>query len=284
LEEAVPMIERVGVIKALLYAVTIVIGVATSLFMAHKANDHKRWNWLLLALFLTTSVVLAFFYQIRLMIYAQLFSIIPLVAVASLGWPLIAKKYEGRRRFWAEIGLILLLGPLTVVFLPALMDSRSFNVGVLLFSAQSVDNSCDIRRISGVLKAPPYGDKKLRIMNMIGEGAGLIYYTPHEVMSAPYHTNVRGNMDSLDFFSTTVPSEARQIATRDGIDLVVLCHYVPTMYLRNQKPQTEHTLSPQSDETFAVQLIRRQTPFWLTRVPLKGIPNFSLFEVKDKRP
>ncbi len=277
LEEALPMVERVGWFKALLYAVTPVIGFCVCFMSARAAKDGKRWSWILLGTLLGASVVLGFFYQIRLMIYAQVFSIVPLVVFAARGWERIGAALKGRPRFWAEIGLVLLLGPLTVVLLPALTDNRSFNTGVLMFPAQRVDNSCGIGRLTKVLTAPPYGDRKLRIMNMIGEGAGLLFYTPHEVMAAPYHTNVRGNMDALDFFSATEPMKAWEIAKRDQIDLVVLCHYVPTMYLNGDA-------SSNRDEKFAVRLIQQEPPPWLKRVPVPKMPNFSLFEVKRRAP
>jgi hypothetical protein len=286
LEEAIPLIKRYAPFKAFLCIFIPVLSLIVSLSFVRKEKDHRKWSWILLASFLAASIGLAAFYQIRVMIYAEAFSVIPLVVFVERGWVWIGRHYEGRRRFWAEIWLVLLIGPLPMILTPALLDGRSFNVGVLLFPAESVDTTCDIHSVGAVLNSPPYKDRKLRIMNLISEGAGLIFYTPHEVMSAPYHTNVRGNLDSVDFFSTTDAAQAEKIAQRDGINLVVLCHYVPQMYLKGNEPHyvgmPNGMVRMLPNNSFAGQLSSSKIPGWLKQIPIPQPSNYSLFEVKAK--
>ena len=54
-------------------------------------------------------------------------TVIPLAVLLQRGWAYIGGHFKGRKRVFAEIGLILLIGPLPSVFYPALFDGRSFN-------------------------------------------------------------------------------------------------------------------------------------------------------------
>jgi hypothetical protein len=285
LEEAEPMIERYTLYQTLLCLAPSLIGLAASLSFMREAQGEKKWSWGMCAALLTTALALAAFYQIRVLIYASLFSTLPLTMLVVRGWDWIGERCEGRDRFWAEIALILLIGPLTAVLLPALQDGRSFNTGVVLFPAQTFDDTCQMRGLEKVLTATPYADRApLRIINMIDSGPELLFRTPHAVLSAPYHTNVHGNLDALDFFSAPTAAQAQALASRDGIDLVVMCRDVPDMYLAGEGPHYvklpdgEKRMRPNS--SFAGQLALRNIPGWLTEIPVPQPANFLLFEVK----
>ncbi len=283
IEEAIPLIDRYSPVKAVICVFLPVLGFVTCVCMARESLDDKKWKWILLAAFLAASTSLGVFYQIRLMVYAELFSIIPLAAFAERGWKWIAAHAEGRGRFWAEVWLVLLIGPLTTVFLFALLDGRSFNVGVLMFPAQIVSNVTDMRSVGKALNAPPYGDRKLRIMNMIGDGAELLFNTSHEIMSVPYHTNVRGNLETIDFFATTDVEQAEIVARRNNIDLVLLSRNIPQMYLKAGVPDGVAISDKQTGEFFAEsfmgRLAARETPKWLREIPLPKASTYQLFEV-----
>jgi hypothetical protein len=230
-------------------------------------------------------MALAVFYQIRVLLYVNLFAIIPLVAFIEHGWHWIATRKQGRPRFWSEIALILLAGPLTVIFLPAVQDGRSFNTGMLLFPAQSVANTCPMPELEKVLNDPHFtAHGPLRLMNMIDQGPELLFRTPHNVMSTPYHTNVGGNLDALDFFSTLDAEQAQGIARRNGINLVVMCRDVPDFYLVGDGPH--YVVLPDGEEkmrpnaSMAGQLAAHKAPDWLREIHIEGSSNFLLFEVQ----
>jgi hypothetical protein len=290
------LVDRFDIYWLLLYLFIPVLSLIVALFMAREEKDSKKWNWILLIFLLTASVGLGLFYQSRVTMYADMFSIIPMVAFAERGCKWIRTHYEGRQCFWAKVFLVLLVGPLTVVFIPALRDGRSFNVGVMAFSAQHGDETCSIQGINGVLDASSYADRKLRIMNMMNLGAQLIFYTPHEVMAAPYHKNVRGNLDAVDFFKTSDPAQAKEIAQRDNIDLVVMCHHIPDIYFKGSEsfyynlPNGKlvkrlpdgSVVDLSSDESFVWQLASGKVPDWITPIPVPRLSNYSVFEVKTK--
>jgi hypothetical protein len=285
LEEAQPVTAHYGAYKSLLVLAPPLLGLFVSLSFLRRAEGDKKWGWLLIASLLGAAIALAAFYQIRVIIYASLFAAIPLVAFIQCGWGWVAAHCEGRKRFWAEIGLVLLVGPLTAIFLPALQDGRSFNTGMLLFPAQTFDDSCEMREVARALSAPSYAERApLRIINMIDQGPELMFRTPHAVLSAPYHTNVRGNLDALDFFATTDAARAEQIARRDGIKLVVMCRNVPDMYLQGPAPHyvalPDGEVKMRPDASLAGQLAFHQIPDWLIEIPLPQPSNDLLFEVK----
>ncbi len=284
LQEAVPLSKRFPVVKASYLLIPSIAAFVASLSFARVAQDYKKWGWFLMASLLGASLALTVFYQVRVLMYVQLFAVIPLAACVERGWSWIAAKYQGRQRFWAEIVLVLAVGPLMAIFLPAVQDGRAFNTGMLLFPAQSFDSSCEMTGLAHLLNAPPYADRKLRLMNMTGQGAELLFLTPHEVMAAPYHTNLRGNIDSIDFFLTTDAAQAEKIARRDGINLVVLCRNIPDMYLEGKGPHyvsfPDGGVRMVENASLAGQLNLHKAPSWLTEIPINQPSNYLLFEVK----
>lgn len=81
---------------------------------------------------------------------------------------------------------------------------------------------CDLKAMSQGLNAR-YGDQPRRIASFIFYGPELLYRTPHAVMATPYHRNDAGMLDLIDFFRATDMNEARSLAGRRGIDLIVVC-------------------------------------------------------------
>ncbi|MFA4993869.1 MAG: hypothetical protein WC521_00995 [Bdellovibrionales bacterium] len=282
-EEALPLMTRLNPFRAIVCVLLPILGFAYSICRAREEKAANRWKWILIAVLLGASISLGIFYQIRMMIYAELFSIIPLAAFAQRRWAWIGAHYAGRRRFWAEIWLVLLIGPLTTVFLFALQDGRSFNVGVLMFPAQTVGNINNMRGVEKALNAPPYAGRRLRIMNMVGDGAELLFTTPHEVMAAPYHTNVRGNLESINFFSAIDEVQAEKIARRNNINLVLLSRFIPEMYLKAGVPDYVTPSDKKTGkffyESFMGQLVSHEVPNWLKEIPLPKSANYQLFEV-----
>jgi hypothetical protein len=283
-EEAVPATTRLSTFRLIQTSLMPVMAFVVSLWALRSTSGSRRWNWILLTTLLAAATALTWFYQFRVFIYAQAFSIIPLVLLAEKGWGWIGDNLKGRGRFCAEIGLVLLVGPLTTVLLPALADSRSFNKGVLLFIAQDNNDGCDMRRALKVLNSPPYGERQLKLMNMVNQGPGLLFYTPHTVMSAPYHTNVRGNLEATKFFSTTDAAKAEEIARQYGIDMVVACKYVPVMYLKDGVRKSDGDSSRFApNDSFTAKLVEGKVPEWLKEVPVPQPSKIALFEVLPKR-
>jgi hypothetical protein len=84
-------------------------------------------------------------------------------------------------------------------------------------------------------------------------GPHVLVYTPHAVVTAGFHRNNAGNLDQLAFFTGT-EAEAREIATRRGIDYLAVC------------PSALEAIWGGAAEPFARQLASGTLWPWLVRL------------------
>lgn len=258
---------------------------AAALYFTRRARSGERWLWGLLSFLTGGCLLLAAIYQTRFLGFAQLFGTIPLARLLRDGL-----AYARGRRLWAaQIGLVLLIGPLPGVLLPALADGRSFNTGVLLFPVQQAENPCDVKVLAQMLDLPSgYGSRPRLIMSSINEGSELLFRTPHQVLSAPYHTDIAGNRDAVQFFSARDPAAAEGIARHRGVELVTLCKSVADVYRAMPSNHVsfdeDGKLRPGADASLAEQLADGHTPPWLKRISFPLLGNMMLFEVLPKKP
>jgi len=288
--EAYPLakLEHNSVFFIVLCVLSSFIGLGAGVYFFRNATSEQRWPWgLLLALFVA-ALGLTIFYQIRYVGALEMFSVIPLAALLAHGWKRVGAHWRGgRRRVLAEIGLLLLIGPLPGVLFPAAVDGRSFNTGVLLFPAfrSHEDMPCDTYHLERVLKAPELDIGKPHIiMNTMGLGPELLFRTKDYVLSAPYHEDVAGNLDAARFFAATNPKEAEAIIRRRHADLVVVCREVPDMYLRDAVAKmmaANASGKPYVKEKAPViiELARRHAPSWLKPVESPELTNYVVYRV-----
>lgn len=281
--ENVPLIKD---FKPLAMVLLPLIGLFASYFsLRTEKSERLRGSWLLIVALLITAYLLSLFYLIRIVSYAILFSIIPLTAFLHQSLAKAKENWRGRKLAAVEFGLILLVGPLPAVLVPAIEDGRPFNTGVLLFPVQNVSQPSNMTALKILLNLPSYNTgKPLTIINALNDGAQLLFYTPHQVIAAPYHNNVTGLLDSTRFLATHDPEEAHKIAVARSIDLVVLDNSIADVYrgksskkvfVRNGKIEPDPTTA-----SFAEQLITGQTPDWLKPVDLVLPTSYLLFKVK----
>lgn len=287
------IIEAAPLVKSELSFVSLVLRIlfpllalgASARFALRAKKGEKGWLWLLTFLLILTAIVLSIFYQVRFILYAALFSIVPLTEMLrrSLKWA--ATRWRSRKLFAAEVGLILLVGPLPAVLLPALTDGRTFNQGILLFPVVSHTSSCNSFALEPLLNLAQYfGDKQHVVMNTLDEGPELLFRTNHFILSAPYHMNIKGTLDSTRFFTTSNPEEAKQIARERRADLVVMCGKLSTIYASkvDASPSIDESGKPilEPTATFAEQLVDGKVPNWLKRFEFPILGDYMIFEVK----
>lgn len=262
---------------------------ALAFFLFREKDATARWRWFLIALILTGAFGLSLFYQKRFMAMMGMASTMPLLVLLQRGWSRLAVlKVEDSRRARAkalcEIGLLLLVGPFPSVIYPAILDGRRFNSDMLLFPAMrsSVSDHCRMFTLENALRDPLIlgGEPKL-IMNTLSDGPELLFRTQHKVLSAPYHMNVQGNLDATRFFSTPYPEEARGIAMRRNVDLVVLCRAFPEMYMRVSMAKGPAIAGNNKDFAphFIALLAAGKHPKWLKPVIVPGLTNFVIYKV-----
>jgi hypothetical protein len=289
--EAAPFYKAEGTwLKTVAGMLSPLIALASCGYFLRHAKPKERWPLGLLTAMLATAFLLTLFYQYRFAGVLGLMIIIPLAMLVQRGWLWIAEHKRGRARVYAEIGLLLLAGPLPAVLMPALIDGRSVNTGVFLFPVHADGEArvCDMYGIERILRSPPlYAGRPRLIMNTMGFGPELLFRTPDEVVSAPYHEDVRGNLDAVRFFSTTDPARAASIARRRHVELVVSCKLIPGMYanltaIKEALPDMAESAnsSAQKGPPMILRLITgSHLPRWLKPVSSPLLGNYVVYEI-----
>lgn len=220
IEEAKPLWAALPVNPAFLIAALLPVALAllTGLWQAVRAKG-RRSTWLIYLGFLVlTALVMVL--QVR---GARLAAALALPAVAAT-IALLREAYL-RNNLMAGIGLLLswfagagLAVGLTVNALAPPAASTSQPSGAASLTA------CRLPQTYGALAALP----PTRVMSLIDLGAHVLAFTPHAVVGAPYHRNIDGIRDSFAFFNAT-EADARAIAVRRQLGLVVVCPGMPEM-------------------------------------------------------
>lgn len=251
----------------------------------------RRWQWGLVGLVIASCTGLAAFYQHRFITYAQTFCILALTFGLIRLWSWLAHTYKDGTLYTARLLLLLAVGPLPVVLLPAMVTNSAFTTGVLLFPNMVSEPECNMQVLSKMLSMPVYYGKNSKvIINGINEGSEILFSTPHKILSAPYHENISGNLEAVKFFTTTDPAEAEAIARSRNADLVVLCRDIADIYVARQDNTITVTekgdLLPSKTSSFAQQLVSGHTPSWLKPISFPLLGKMMLFETKfdDRTP
>lgn len=261
------------------------LAVPLGLYYLLTEKGMRRWLWGILMTMLTAGLALTLCYQRRFAGTMNMFEIIPFAVLLQRGWGWIGLRWRGRKQFFAELGLIVLAGPLLVIFLPALYDGRSLNLGVFLFPVVFGQEgiACESYELENALRDPTgLGRKPLLIMNSIGEGPEILFRTNHKILAAPFHMDVEGNLDSTRFFSTPYPEEAEAIVRRRHIDLVVSCQFAENFYFHidpRHKNQAEEGPGKDFAPHFIERLLVGHIPPWLKPVKIPGLRNYVIYEV-----
>jgi hypothetical protein len=273
-EEAKPILQTAhGWAHLFTFMSLSLLALSVALYATWKSRDTRRWQWGLIALLLASATGLTIFYQYRFMGISNAFAVVPLTALLQRGWAWAGSHLKDRRKVFAEIGLLLMIGPLPAVILPALFDGRSFNTGFLLFPVDSGHTPCDMAQLTPLLRDPHgLGDHPPLIASMMELGPELLFRTDDQVLAAPYHMNVQGNLDAARLLSTPYAAEAGNIAKRRGIELIVACRAVPGYYLGAKKADAE-------DLPMIERLFKGPVPDWLTRVDDARLENFVIYRV-----
>lgn len=229
------------------------VAIAVSLWAARHSSGPARSAWLIILTMLATVLVVAFI-QIRGMRLT-----IALLAPASAYLVVGARALYLRRVTLGSVaGLVLAwLGMAGVAW--AGLVAVTLNV---LPSAAAGTTSLSASR-AACLDPKAYADlaglPPERIMTPNELGAYTLLYTPHAVVSAPYHRNNQGLLDTFGFFNGPIDA-ARTILEKRGINLVVTCDGMPEMA----------GLPDATPDSFVRLAERNALPDWLENVSTTG--------------
>jgi hypothetical protein len=237
------------------------------IYILIKSDGLERRNWLYISACFSVALALAFL-QIRWTAYAQLFAIIPIVGFLLSLLDYVSKRFDGLSRALLRAAAVLLfaIGPpvMSLAMQPTSMAS----------SATQVSGGCDLRTLTNFLnRTYSVGPAKI-ILTHNSYGPEILYRTPHQVISTPYHRNADGILDAMAFFKSTDETKALAILNKRKVDLLVVCP---------GSSETSYYRSLNTATTFYDRLLT-SPPNWLRRkaVSDKVAKGFLVFEVDVK--
>lgn len=207
--------------------------------------------------------------QIRGSLFANLMSIPPL---ALLIGDLQKKARENPKSLFINLGFVLA----TLASVPAVWGLSgvvwkngiaSASTDVLSMDNVQADDECGDAHDMAALRNLPPGT----IAAPSNRGAGILRFTQHRVLSAPYHRNQGGMLAELHIGMAS-PEDAFPLLRHAGVTAIAFC--------RND-PQTENLIELKADGLYA-SLSRGEVPDYLSPVPSDG--RLQLFTVNEADP
>jgi hypothetical protein len=106
------------------------------------------------------------------------------------------------------------------------------------------------------------------VLGFIDAGPFLLMNTPHSVLAAPYHRNIKGDAAMLDVFLGPASGAQKQIAAL-GVDYIAFCPGAPERYI----------YAAAAPDGLAAALARGDIPGFLERIPLDGT-NLAVYRAR----
>jgi hypothetical protein len=267
------------------------LALATAVWNLAAVNGRRRMLWGLAVLYLLPLMALALFWQVRVIIFVQLFALVPVAWLVWRMWDTIGRSLSGRPRFWAEIVAFGVAGLFPAVLVPGILAQQPVYPGMLFSPAAHAANNSPLERAAVFLSDPAtYGGRPRVVMSTMNEGPELLFRTPHSVLSAPY--NAAGNYDSFKFFNAREEDQALEIVKRRKVELVLAGRRISLFYagldraalvrapLKVDEQGRLQVLSNKDHLTMIERLSRETPPPWLKRVEVPGDTDYLLYEVQ----
>ena len=234
--------------------------------LAARRGDDRRLGWLLLLVAMAVYLA-ATLHQMRVLSYAEAALVIPWAgAVVASGRAIMTQLARPWRAPAAALaGLALLLAPAVAGGL--VLDRAAGGTSAAL------RDRCDWPALHAWLRQSPEAPEGA-VATYVFPGPWLSWATGRGVVSAPYHRNAAGILDVERLFLAD-DGEARAIAQRRGLGLIVLCQQSPgrgghAWYVEASAP----------DGLYA-RLARGDVPGWLVRLDggAPGLADFMVFGI-----
>jgi hypothetical protein len=277
-------------------------GLAMALYMVFFAKISKRQRrlWGLYAFFAFAYAMLALFWEVRVITYAQLFAAIPLCALILRSLASLPLHYKGRKLFAYEILTVFMLTLLPVVILPGILQKARLMPDTIFYLGKGVESPCGNRSalISYLDDMQERGKKASIIMAPMDYTPELLFYTHQNFIAAPYHRNDRGIIDMIYFFrSKPTDHTAEEIARKLDLDYVLICKSsffqgtlrkeqevkkVSVSFKGNQAVYTPDAKDV-AKGSLGLRLAYGKEPAWLKKRDIPMDDQFGLFEVDKKK-
>lgn len=260
-------------------------------------SSRRRTLLAIMGFFALSFTLLAFFWEVRVMTYAQLFSIPPFTWLMLRYLKSLSTRYTGRALYQWELITALCFTLFPVIMVPGIIGQSKFMPDMLFYLGKGTDLACkdrssaiyELRQLAKESKTP------LTIMAPMDYGPEFMFFTPNNYIAAPYHRNDAGIIDMVSFFrSRSDDFAAKRIAKADAIDYVVICKpafaettlggiQASTQYVYNKdnkKMEPSYSANELKAAPLGLRLAKGPIPNWLQPVPLVEDDEFLFFRVK----
>jgi hypothetical protein len=229
---------------------------ALGVIRALRSPRAERWTWVVCLAVLATLSVVAL-WQVRGCAAANAVALALVPAALVRGLP----AADGRAVFFclgrAALIAAFLINPLALI---AIGNAGARAVEIATGAQRRTviaDGPGTCKRAADY--APLAGLPRSLVLGFIDAGPLVLMETPHAVLAAPYHRNIKGNAAMLDVFLAP-PDEAAARLKALGVDYVVFCPGAPERY----------NYAAYAPEGLAAALSRGEVPTFLERLALAG--------------
>lgn len=219
---------------------------------------------ILALMLLITGGLLLQFWQLRGSALAHLYAGLACAAWAAAVGARIRPSQPLSLRLLRRAGPVVLVGLLPILSGLAVSQTVEMAQTAIKNQAKGLESGdqadCDLLAVAERLNQPDLiANGPLLIAAPINLGAPLLWLTPHDVLSAPYHRNAQGIEDAQQSFFADA-AKARALVEQRGIDLMLICPHDPVATHERRDAVT----------LFYDQLRAGDTPDWLTALPFAG--------------
>jgi hypothetical protein len=237
-------------------------GLLLGLVRCRREVADARWSWIAAVAVLAALFAVAL-WQVRGAAAANAVAValLPAALLRSFPAPSGGAMFLGLGR--AALVAALLLNPLAMIALGAAGARAAEAITGAHRAVVISDGPATCREASDY--APLARLPKGRVLGFIDAGPFILMETPHAMLAAPYHRNVRGNAAMLDIFLGPASSAQTALAAL-GVDYIAFCPGAPE----------RHNYAAAAPDGLAATLGRGEVPDFLERIPLDGT-NLSVY-------
>lgn len=181
-----------------------------------RSEDRSAPRWPALVVLALSGLALLL-WEIRGVTYAALTAGLGLIPLAAA----INARADRAKRILARVGLRLAV-PMTAVI--AVMAPYSLLTPKAVMKAEAAARAgCDVSTARAALNDPAgLGARPLTIAAPVDAGPAILLFSPHRVLAAPYHRDVRGLTDNRLIFAGSERQALRTIARR-SVGAILFC-------------------------------------------------------------
>ncbi len=199
--------------------------------------------------------------QVRFGSFAQAFAVFPVAMLANELMARAPKLTLPVVRVLPTAAILALLNPLAITIPTSSLAPKPEERGL----DRTTSARCGLPNSLAAVAALP----KARILGFTDIGPELLFFTPHEVLAAPYHRNTEGLLTTMQFFISGDEAAAESLADQSGADYVLFCEDLPESNLYRA----------QGEDNVMARLLRHETPAWLEPAPELGGDGLRVYRV-----